>query len=263
MLHVEMTPNHLGFKVTGDYDALDELYDAVWTLTVAEDDFETIRKPGTPNEQIMSTRLLALCYDIRHAYQGDRGVELVDSGMDERLAEFHHLPAVEKNVAFSFNVLYPEAMYELMALNHLARRREGMLTGAGTAQTRRDQTGVPVLDPAICTVRHYESRVLMALETAASKGRYARILENVTENYYTVSALYTQWVDIINCDFARMSPKRRLEELSTVVRDMADFAHHGQYQELKADVDKHAEQFGCSREELEVPGLDFPETLKW
>ncbi len=29
----------------------------------------------------MSTRVLGVCYDVRHAYQGDREIELVDNGM--------------------------------------------------------------------------------------------------------------------------------------------------------------------------------------
>ena len=90
MLEVEMTPNLLGFKISGDYDALNELYDAIWELTIADDDFpDDERMRGSENEQIMSTRLLALCYDIRHAYQGSRGIELVGSGMHDWDADYH------------------------------------------------------------------------------------------------------------------------------------------------------------------------------
>ena len=53
MLSVEMTPNLLGFKIGGDYDDLNELYDAVWALTVADGDFpDDERLPGTADEQI-------------------------------------------------------------------------------------------------------------------------------------------------------------------------------------------------------------------
>lgn len=93
ILKVVMTPQLLGFKVTGDYDDLDELYDAVWALTVEDEDFPTGDRPkGNADERTMSTRLLALCYDLRHRMQGDRSVGLISSGMYDELAKWHEVP---------------------------------------------------------------------------------------------------------------------------------------------------------------------------
>ena len=261
MLNVDMTPNRLGFKVTGDYDALDELYDAVWALTVADDDFETARTPGTPDEQIMSTRLLALCYDIRHAYQGDCGIELVDSGMTETLAEWHRLPYVEKNAAFSFNVLYPEAMYQLMALNYLIDRRKRLIAKKAPSDALHAEESM--LDPAICTVRSYQSRLMEALKTVASKGRFSRIREYAYAGYDSMPRVYGQWVDVINCDYAFMTPKKRLEELSTVVRDIAECRRHDQYRDMVEKIDERALSLGCPREDIVVSMPDFPENQEW
>lgn len=261
MLNVDMTPNRLGFKVTGDYDTLDELYDAVMELTVADDDLETTRTPGTRDEQIMSTRLLALCYDIRHAYQGDRGIELVDSGMTENLAEWHHLPYVEKNAVFSFNVLYPEAMYQLMALNYLIDRRKRMIDKKTSSYVPHAQESM--LDPTICTVRSYQSRLMKGLRAVASKGRFSRIRDYAYAGYYSMSRVYGQWIDVINCDYALMTPKKRLEELSTVVRDIAECAYHDQYQDMVEKINERALSLGCSREDIIVPIQNFPENPDW
>lgn len=261
MLNVEMTPNRLGFKVSGDYDDLDKLYDAVWMLTVADDESERVRTPGSPDEQIMSTRLLALCYDIRHAYQGDRELELVDSGMGKHHAEWHHLPYVEKNVAFSFNVLYPEAMYQHMALNYLVVRRARLMRKGASASSRFVDD--PAFDFAICTIRLYQSKMLSALEAVASKGRFARICESANANCLAMPKVYTQWIDIINCDYELMTPKKRLENLNCVVRDIANCEQHDQYRDMVGQIDSFAQEHGCSRDEVNLPLPDLPENPKW
>lgn len=91
MLKVEMTRNLLGFKISGDYDALDKLYDAVWALTPPDPGFpEDSRNDGgswDTLEQMAGTRLLALCYDLRHAYQGGRGLEVKPTGMTQEEAD--------------------------------------------------------------------------------------------------------------------------------------------------------------------------------
>lgn len=40
MLSAKMMPNLLGVTLCGDYDELNRLYDAVWTLVNAERDFD-------------------------------------------------------------------------------------------------------------------------------------------------------------------------------------------------------------------------------
>ena len=264
MLTVEMTPNLLGFKIAGDYDDLDELYDAVWALTVADEDFpEDKRMHGTADEQRMSTRLLALCYDIRHAYQGSRNIEFKDSGMHDWDAGYRDIPLVEKNVVYSVEVLYPEAMFEALALNYLMAKRARTLTKPGAIRLKDEWPTEVMLDMPSAIVRAYLAKLLAAVEKKATKGRFARIRKELGEYYYA-AATYRQWVDIINDDYARMTKKQRAERLSTVVRDLAQCYRHEQYREMKASVDKAAKEYGCHHSELEIPGLfDWSYEPEW
>lgn len=77
MIKLENTENLTGISIIGDYYDLDNLVEAFHTITV--DEFS-----GEHSEYVeMSTRILSICYDIRHAYQGDREVVLMDNNMDE------------------------------------------------------------------------------------------------------------------------------------------------------------------------------------
>lgn len=64
-------------------------------------------------------RLLGLCYDIRHAYMGDREVVLKDNVLNEDLKEEMGIKNCEQNIYYSVNVLYPEALFLALAVPNM------------------------------------------------------------------------------------------------------------------------------------------------
>ena len=85
MLTVTSTPHLTGITIEGKEDELRSLYDAVWVL-VGPSEIQT------PSLNAHNERLLALCYDLRHAK--------LDSAT--KLKHTH--------------ILWPEAMFEVMML---------------------------------------------------------------------------------------------------------------------------------------------------
>ena len=81
---ITATPTeHLnGIMLEGEYDDFSELVDCIYRMTGLKDDYNDLYWS-------VKNRLLGMCYDIRHAYQGDRHVKLVDSGADEELMKWH------------------------------------------------------------------------------------------------------------------------------------------------------------------------------
>ena len=77
MISIKNTANMTGDTISGDYDDLYNLVDAFHHITISEYDDKHQQYVET------STRVLGLCCDIRHAYQGGREVELVDNHMTE------------------------------------------------------------------------------------------------------------------------------------------------------------------------------------
>ena len=64
MLSVKTTENLAGVTVSGTYWDLNALYDALTNVIGEEESY--------PEFEACRIRVLGLCYDIRHAYQGDR-----------------------------------------------------------------------------------------------------------------------------------------------------------------------------------------------
>lgn len=59
----------------------------------------------------VKNRLLGICYDIRHAFMGDRDIVLEDNGMREDIMKWHEQITPTQNVYYSVEVLFPEAIF--------------------------------------------------------------------------------------------------------------------------------------------------------
>jgi len=257
MLDVTMTPNLLGFRVAGDARELEALYDDIWSLAGSEEDHV-----GDPDVAAMRERLLALCYDLRHAVHGDRGFEVTKDEFPSRWDE-EGLPTSVDRATLSFEVLYPEAMYEVMAIGYLVRLRTHELSNGPGGNSLRGWADIAVWDSAACHARYYQSLVLKAVGQVATKGRYARIREHVTDAPPAIPAMYEQWLDILNEDHAMRSRKGRAENLSVAVRDMAQFHRSEQYWELKDKVDDFARERGTHRANVRVTDYDWLDEAEW
>lgn len=257
MLKVELTEHALGIRIHGDYHALDALYDTVWELADVGN-MDVAPRPEEP----MRTRLLALCYDLRHAYQGDRGVYACASGMDAERASWLGIEYAPRNQIFSVEVLYPEAMYELLVLDWLVEERRAKLVG-GRARLQDERFAYKAeYDRLIAHARYYQGLVMDALRPHMTPQMHTRILRQAANPYSDVSAMYTQWVDVINADWGDMTPKKRAKGFSTVVRDLADYTMHDQYRKIKADIDAFAREKGALVDAVRLQ-LDVPDEYEW
>ena len=127
MIKVRNTPQLAGITILGDYEDLNALYDAVsrysrFFLNHQDNDYA---------ENCLEC-LLGLCYDLRHAYQGDRGYESIENRADSiglTAGLLYELPQEYKNrveaarslyengnLYFSVEVLYPWALYYMFTL---------------------------------------------------------------------------------------------------------------------------------------------------
>jgi len=112
MIKLENTKRGLGICIKGDYEDLNELYDAISQVsdlffsTITEsilDDYKKNKIDEKQKEEYLDSYesmhdcILGLCYDIRHAYQGDRKIEYIN-----------------ENKYYSVDVLYPWMIYYMM-----------------------------------------------------------------------------------------------------------------------------------------------------
>ena len=130
MLQIKTTPNLYGITLMGDYLDLDALYDSLSRYLAFYQDNMSQFQPYHEYEY-----LLSLNYDIRHAYQGDRGTEIMENNaeavgmMAENIYEIS--PAAKKefrdirknfskgNLYFSVEILYPLVFHYMISLENI------------------------------------------------------------------------------------------------------------------------------------------------
>lgn len=94
------------------------------------------------------------------------------------------------------------------------------------------------------------------------KGDYG-IRKQVGEGFCRVPDMYTQWLDVVNCDWCRLSADRRCSKLSTVVRDVSDHWGDQRYRDLKAGIDEYVRESGAARANVIVADVDYPDEYEW
>ncbi len=62
MLKINVTENYGGIEVKGDYYDFEQLYDSIFKIIGDGEDYPTLEK--------LRIQILAFCYDLRHAKQG-------------------------------------------------------------------------------------------------------------------------------------------------------------------------------------------------
>ena len=76
MISAKPTENFAGITIEGDHDDFYEIMESIYRMTGIEDSYDDYYWS-------VKNRLLGVCYDIRHAFMGDRAIKLVDNGVDD------------------------------------------------------------------------------------------------------------------------------------------------------------------------------------
>lgn len=127
MIQIKDTKNMIGITIHGDYNDLKTLHRALSDYLTFYFDHQEARGAYSCYETV-----LGLCYDIRHAYQGDRNFESVNNNadnimqfsscifeVDEKVIKKERNKYKKGNLYFNVEVLYPWAIYYLYTLQEI------------------------------------------------------------------------------------------------------------------------------------------------
>jgi len=152
MFSVEKSSNTNGVTLKGDFFDLDRLYFAIMKFT---GNHGINDKCPFDNCYLACENLLGLCYELRHAWQGDRDIEQVYNGVEEEWFSDNkktavcqleregicdeansygiitpyfsreHFPDVNtQNTYFSVNLIFPEIIFYGLLLSSLLEKKD-------------------------------------------------------------------------------------------------------------------------------------------
>jgi hypothetical protein len=249
MINVKNTPNNTGVAVYGDHRDFEGLYEALHDIVGDEDEFL--------NYEVVRIRVLAVCYDLRHAMMGDREFEFFDNGMDEIKMRKLSVITPDKNVYLKINVLWPELLFVMMALNDFillyAKKK-----ARGSYKSVLDRCNI--WDASIAQVRMFQAMVAKCIVETVTQASFTRMMNLMNRDYIWMDNYITQYIDILNCRFLGYSPEKRLKSIPTMAKRLAEQGN--EYMEVMGEVIAAAQQYNCPMENIRF-SEDYPEEIEW
>jgi hypothetical protein len=256
MINIKNTPNLTGVTISGDYGDLYNLVDAFHHITVSEYDDKHHQYVE------ISTRVLGLCYDLRHAYQGDRDVELVENHMTQDKMKWHSLIVPKSNVYYSCNCLYPEMFFVMLALNSLIELRIKDLTK--TKYILREALDNKVIwDEHIAAIRCFQAGFAKCVEGTLSNAKFSRWMNIMNCSHTSLCDIAGQYIDMLNIKYIGMDKEKRMKNLSVMAKRVAAFSDDDAHAEIKKVVEKAAREYHCLPGAIKLQGMEYPEEIEW
>ncbi len=256
MISIQNTENLTGVSISGDYNDLYQLMEAFHIITI--DEFSTKHLQYLE----ISTRVLGVCYDVRHSMQGDREVELVENGMNEDKMKWHSIITPVSNVYYSDNHFYPEMFLVTLVLNALVKLRIRELSKSkyylDGAFDRR-----AVWDQPIATIRLFQSEFAKCVQKVLTKASYTRWLKYMNDDYINIENIACQYVDLLNVRYINMDREKRQKKLSAIAKRIAEFESNPEHNEIRAEVLAAAKRYGCSKDNIRLSDVEYPDEIIW
>lgn len=249
MITVKSSEHHTGIIVSGDYQDMNALYDALHVIVGDEEEYKAYESARL--------RVLGVCYDIRHSLMGDREVPLIENGMGREMKKRLNVITPDHNLYFITKVIWPEMLFVLMALNDFVKLHISKLT-------KKDYRGAmhknAVWDPSIAAIRQFQSAIVREIAPLVTPPTYARMMNVMLSEFRGFNRYTSQYVDVLNVEWIVTAPDKRLKALSSVAKRIAEKGDA--YQKLRAQVQASAAHFQTTEMNISSP-VDYPEEIEW
>lgn len=250
MIQVKNTPNNTGVTISGDFIDFEALYDSLHEIVGDEGEWEEYEGARL--------RVLGVCYDIRHALMGNREFMFVENGLDQDKMKQMSVVANDKNIYLSCNVLWPEVLFVLMALNDFIRvyaRKQAKGNYFALSDYRN------VWDFSIATVRNFQAVIVNCIKGTIPETSINRVIKLMNHDYSWADQYATQYIDELNCKFIEMDAEKRLKNITVMAKRIAEKGR--EYQAVKEAVLEAARKYNCHMTELRMSTTEYPEIIEW
>lgn len=241
MLTIRPTPLLAGLAISGDFDDLQRLYDAL--LEVTGDSQE----PGDDYE-LPALAVLAVCHELRQAMQGSRGVEFVDNNLDDSVRQSLKILGPSRNIYYRTRIHLPAIIFVVMVLGDFIDIYSRSIK-------------YPTFNRDIQEVQLFQAECAAALQSVidpVSAGRLLPILYGTVPRFRSYLA---QYVDQLTLRYLRLPPEKRRQQILTLARRINEKG--ADYLRFEADLLDTAAELHCSVADLEsideLPELTDPE----
>ncbi|MGL6198046.1 MAG: DUF6904 family protein [Lachnospiraceae bacterium] len=253
MIQAKPTEKLTGVTIQGDYDDFYQLTEAIHNVAVFE---------MTPNDPYYAVtyRTLGACYEVRKSYQGDRELTLRDNGMHEESMKQHSLITPKQNVYYSFNLLFPEALFSAMAIKTLIReKRPNSRRKSSDIWDKTYSQAMFLRDKAV--IQMYCASIWEAFADVIGNeeaDKVIKLYQKTDESYYQYISLY---IDHLNVEYLETSIEKRTDKLRNIAKRIAKKPNA--YYRLEEELNYWGKEFDTPVNNVEDTEIEYPEKIIW
>lgn len=239
MLSITHTPNLTGAILRGDYWDLDELNQAIHH--VIGDEKKYYNWAGSRR------RIVGVSKNIAQASRAEHHVEFVGNGLHKDAMRRHGLVTSEKNLYYSVEVLWPELIFTVIALNDFIKLYS------------KNHPYV-ALDVHVTTIRKFQAVVGEALQSVMDKEEHDQFMQIVGNNQTNVQEYAIQFVDLLNLRYIDSTKEKRQENLGMIALKLA--VQDKDYLAVRDQVIQSANKTKSDIHDMSIT-KEYPEEIEW
>ena len=239
MLSITHTENFTGALISGDYWDLDEINQAISSVIGDENkyyDWEGSHK-----------RILDVLVEIKNASKANRRVSFVGNGLNKETMMQHEIVGSEKNIYYAVEVLWPELIFTVIALNdfiHLYSNKHPY----------------SALDVHVTAIRKFQSVVGEALQSVMSPEQLNQFMNLLSENKTNVQEYAIQFIDVLNLNHINSTKEQREKNIGMIALKLA--IPDKDYHAFRNQVLKTANETKSEIHDLSIT-KDYPKEIEW
>jgi hypothetical protein len=115
----------------------------------------------------------------------------------------------------------------------------------------------------IAIVRLFQAEFVKCVKAMLTEGAFARWLNIMNSDYICIETITGQFIDFLNVKYLKMTPEKRLKNLSSIAKRIAEFRSDRDHCGIKEAIDEGTRKLGCKPEELYLEGIEYPEDIEW
>lgn len=239
MLSITHTPNFTGALIRGDYWDLDEVNQAI--NQVIGDEKKYYDWAGSRK------RILDVAISIQQASRAEHHVDFVANGLHKEKMKQHEIVTSEKNIYYSVEVLWPELIFTVVALNDFVRLYS-------------NKHPYPTLDVHVTTLRKFQSVVGEALQSVMTKEEHDQFMKILSNSETNVQKYAIQFVDMLNLSYIDLTKEQREKGLGKLALKLA--VQDKDYHAVRNQVIKSANPTKSDIHDMSIT-KEYPEKIEW
>lgn len=120
-----------------------------------------------------------------------------------------------------------------------------------------------IWDETIAIIRLFQAEFVKCVKDTFSEASFARWLNLMNGSYIGIEDIAEQYVDLLNIKYINMTKEKRMKNLSSIAKRIAEFSNDNEHKEIREVVTEVAKGHRCEPGAIRLQGFDYPEDFEW